>query len=173
MSTTVKIMVQPGQAVTFPGLCVYNQEPAVATWPIHKRIGRVTRTIAVPVSASTLALLQAFSPAEHRFRRLGQFAAAGGGGLALVTLGVGLPGIIPLPGRLLLGLAVALLLAFVVWRWFRRRSLDRADPAKQAALAAVVLESFSWRATTFRFTSDSYARQFQALNEPYLMPVEN
>ena len=79
----------------------------------------------------------------------------------------------PLPPavRLLVGLGLAGLALYAGWRWAQRWSFAQADPAKQAVVAAVAIDSFSWRATVFRFANDAYAQRFAALNAPYLMDV--
>jgi hypothetical protein len=171
MSQRVKVKVQPGQTVCFPGLCVYNLQPAVATMRIRKRSGRITREIDVPLSAAAAALLQSRAPAEERWLWGGRAAALL---LALLVLLLTTSyGPLPLPtaARLFLGLVFAGLLAYTGWRWAARWSFRRAAAEKQAVVDAVAIDAFSWRATTFRFARDAYAEQFAALNEPHLMDV--
>ena len=65
MGTLVKVKVQPGQTVSFPGLCVHSLETAVATLPIQARRGRVTRSISVPISLHSWRQLQVETEAER------------------------------------------------------------------------------------------------------------
>ncbi|MCB0007295.1 MAG: hypothetical protein KDE04_12600 [Anaerolineales bacterium] len=172
MSTLVKVKVQPGQTVSFPGLCVHSLETAVATLPIQARRGRVTRTISVPISLGSWQQLQAETAGEQRWRLLGRILA---GFLALASLFLTpyfIPHLVPFWLRLLIGLALAGLLAFISLRLGDQLSLRQATAAKLAILNAVKMDQFSWRATTFRFSNDAYAEKFRQLNEPYLMDVD-
>ena len=173
MASTVKVKVQPGQSVPFPGICVHSLETAVATLPIQSRRGRVTRTISVPIAASTWRKLNQETEAERRWGLTGRILAVVLGLAALFLAPYLIPTIVAFWLRVVIGIAVAILLAFISLRLCGLMSLRHADPEKIAILNAVKMDQFSWRATTFAFANEAYAEQFRELNEPYLMDVEN
>lgn len=169
MSRAVRVKVRPGQPLRFPAQCVYCGAAAEPVLRLRRRIGRVTREVSVPLCANCQKEVQRLSFDEERWLKQGWLAA----GLAALVLLVGLllflPALLPFAFRLLLAWAMGALAAVAVISEFRRRSLSRARPEKQVVLAAARLEEFSWRAMTFVFADEAFARRFAELNEPHLM----
>jgi len=169
MSQSVKVKVRPGRSLDFPPLCVNCSRPAGGQMPLKKRQGRLTRYIDVPLCDQCAAELRRKSGEEERLGRLGRFVAA----LAAIVLLV--PGLVLLPGgmpfllRLLVAILLASLAGLLVLAYFRQRSLAAAHPEKLAILASAGMTHFSWRATTFHFDNDDFARRFSSLNESRLM----
>lgn len=167
----VKVKIRPEQSLPFPGICVYCAKPAVKDMALRKRIGRVTRRVAVPVCADCYRELHHLSAQEERIRNVGRLAA---GGLLLLVLAVVLlltPAGLSFLLRLMLALLAGLVAAEGAVLWFRRLARRAASPAKQAILNAAVIVHFSWRATTFDFVNETFAERFKQLNEPYLMEL--
>jgi ABC-type multidrug transport system fused ATPase/permease subunit len=169
MSRAVRVKVRPGQPLRFPAQCVYCGAAAEPVLRLRRRIGRVTREVSVPLCADCQKEVQRLSFDEERWQKQGWLAAGLASIVLLFALLFWLPGLLPFGFRLLLALAAAVLAAVAVISEFRRRSLSRSRPEKQAILAAARLEEFSWRAMTFVFTDEAFARRFAELNEPQLM----
>lgn len=171
MSSEVKVRVRVGEAVRFPGRCARHLTPATDTMPVRHRVGRRTRIVDVPVCPECAAVLRQESGAEERRRRLTQLLAVAGL-VAGAALGWWL---VPAAWMPIIHLAAALtgglLLAASIWTWGRRGLPRLARPEKQAAREAVRIVDFSWRAMTFAFSQDDYAREFSALNKNRLMPA--
>ncbi len=67
----VKVKIRPKQTLQFPGLCVHCGQPAPTSMPIQKRIGRTTRTIAVPLCTSCAQTIARKSGEEERLQKIG------------------------------------------------------------------------------------------------------
>jgi hypothetical protein len=169
MSRTVRVDGRPGQALRFPAQCIYCGTAAEPALRLRRRIGRVTREIEVPLCSDCHKEVQRLSYDEERWLKQGWLAA----GFVLLVLALGLlfllPAGITVLLRLLLAAGVASLGAIAVLSYFRHSSLARARPEKRAILAAAQLTDFSWRAMTFVFADETFARRFAELNEPQLM----
>lgn len=139
--------------------------------PLKKRRGRLTRLIDVPLCDQCAAELRRQSGEEERFARLGRFVAVLAAFLILLLGFVLLPGGMPLLLRLFIAVLLCVLAGLLVLTYFRQRSLAAARPEKRTILASARLTHFSWRATTFQFDNDDFARRFVSLNESQLMEV--
>jgi hypothetical protein len=169
MSQLVKVQVQAGQAVDFPGVCVHCSAPAGERMRLRKRIGRVTRLVDVPLCSDCAGELHRLSGEEERWLKLSWLLS---GLVWLVLLAVGLlllPAGVPFLARFLLALVIALAAAAFTFKYVRQTSLRHARPEKQAILAAARITNFSWRATTFEFANEAFAERFAAINQPQLM----
>jgi hypothetical protein len=82
-----------------------------------------------------------------------------------------LPAGMPFLLRLLIAVTLSALAGLLLLAYFRRRSLAAASSDKLEILDSARLAHFSWRATTFQFENDDFARRFASLNEPRLMEV--
>jgi hypothetical protein len=171
MAQTVKIKLRPGQAAHFPAICVHCAGTAAAAMPLRRRIGRTTRLLEVPVCAGCDQELQQLSAEEERLQKLGWAATGAAAGVTFVLLLIFLPAGLAGMLRLMLALTVALGPAAAVFTYFRRAAQAAARPAKRAVLDSARMVHFSWRATTFEFANDSFARQFTQLNESLLMDI--
>jgi hypothetical protein len=171
MTQTVKIKLRPGQAARFPGICVHCGHTAVAGMLLRRRIGRITRLLEVPVCAACHQELQQLSAEEERLHKLGRVTTAAVAAVAFVLLLILLPAGIAGLFRLLVALAAAAAPATAVYAYFKRAAQAAARPAKRAILESARMRRFSWRATTFEFANDSFARQFARLNESLLMDI--
>jgi hypothetical protein len=171
MAQTVKIKLRPGQAARFPGICVHCGQTAVAGMLLRRRIGRITRLLEVPVCAACHQELQQLSGEEERLHKLGRVATVTVAAvvfiLLLILLPAGLAGIF----RLLVALVAAPVPAAAVYAYFKRAAQAAARPAKRAILESAHMRRFSWRATTFEFANDSFAKQFAHLNKSLLMDI--
>lgn len=163
----VKVKVKAGQAVQFPGECVYCGNPAGAKLTLRKRIGRVSRHIALPLCQDCAQELSRFSGEEERWRTLSWLVAG------LIWLGLTFLGAVLLPADLLLGLRLLLVLvpagiiANAIRQNIQHNSLKRARPEKQEILNAAKIVTFSWRTTTFDFANETFAAKVMALNQLY------
>lgn len=135
---------------------------------IHRRMGRVRRSIDVPLCAACARVLQRRSADEERLAKIGWLAAAVSGLFALAVGVLLTPAGMAFGLRLLLGLMVGGLAATAVLVLFRRLSARAALPEKQAIRAAARIDTFSWRTTTFAFENPEVAARFRALNETML-----
>lgn len=171
MSQSVKVKIRPGRSLAFPNICVHCSRPASERMSLKKRRGRLTRLIDVPLCDQCAAELRRKSGEEERLGRLGRFVAVL---VAIVILLLGfvlLPGGTPLVLRLLIAVLLSVLAGLLVLAYFQQRSLASANPEKLAILASASLTHFSWRATTFHFENDDFARRFTSMNESRLMEV--
>jgi len=173
MSQSVKIKVRPGGTVQFPGICVHCSRPAGERFPLKKRRGRLTRLIDVPLCDQCAAELGRNSGEEERMGRLGRFVAIFVGLLVLMVGYVVSPGGLPVVIRLMIAVALAVIAGRLVFAFFWHKSLAAAHPEKIAILDSARMTHFSWRATTFRFNNEDFARQFAQLNELRLMTHSN
>jgi hypothetical protein len=53
----------------------------------------------------------------------------------------------------------------------QRAQWKAALPEKQAVRGSAKVTNFSWRATTFEFTNETFAERFEAMNESVLMEI--
>jgi hypothetical protein len=169
MSQSVKVKVRPGHTLAFPAICVHCSRPASERMTLKKRRGRLTRLIDVPLCDQCAAELSRESGEEERLGRLGRFVAALAAIAILVLALVLLPGGMSLLLRLLIVVLLSLLAGLLVLAYFRRRSLAAAHQEKLDILASASLAHFSWRATTFHFDNDDFARRFASINQSQLM----
>ena len=171
MTRRVKIKVRPQQSITFPGICVHCSQPAPETMTLRQRYGRITRLIDVPLCSRCAGELQRRSADEERLQKISWLVS---GVLFLLGLAITLlltPAALSFGLRLLIALLVGGgLVAAVLWG-FRKPIADAALPEKQAIRAAVAIDAFSWRATTFAFENDLFADRFTELNGPRLMEI--
>lgn len=169
---TIKIKARPDETIRFPGLCVHCAQPGAAPMRLQKRNGRITRLVDVPLCADCAQELSRKSGEEERLEKMG-LAAAGVTAVALLALGLLLtPAGLPFWLRLLMGLLAGLGVGTAVLLYARRLALQKALPAKQAILQSAQIKTFSWRATTFMFTNETFYERFRALNQPLLMEHE-
>ena len=168
MNHQVKIQARPNETIRFPGLCVHCGQPGGTPLTIRKRNGRFTRQIEVPLCADCAQEARRKSGEEERLERIA-WAVAGGAALLLFLAGLLLT---PAGLGFWLRLAVGVMLGFgggtAVLTLLRPRPQRRARPAKQAILAAAQISDFSWRATTFSFTNETFANRFREINQPLL-----
>ncbi len=165
----VKIKVRPQETVQFPGLCVHCGRPAPAAMPIHKRIGRTTRIIDVPLCPDCAQELRRQSADEERLQKIGRLVGAA---LFLLTLAVVIlftPASLAFLLRLLIGLLAAAGVTAVSRHFFRRAQANAARPEKKAIRQSAQIAAFSWRATTFNFENETFTERFKEINEPLLM----
>lgn len=167
----VKIKVRPRNTVRFPGICVHCAEPAAGWMEVRKRIGRITRLIEVPLCSRCAGELRRQSGEEERLQKLGRLACVVLFLLALALLLLLMPARLALLLRLLTALLTATVLATVVYLWFRRARFQAARPEKKAIRNSASISNFSWRATTFEFNNETFAKRFRDLNETLLMEI--
>ncbi|MBK8989040.1 MAG: hypothetical protein IPM39_23710 [Chloroflexi bacterium] len=169
---TLKLKLRPDETVRFPGLCVHCAQPGVMPMRLQKQHGRLTRQIDVPVCADCAQELAHKSGEEERLEKLG-WVGAGATAVTLLLLGLLLtPAGLALWLRLLIGLIVGLGVGTAVLRLSRHLARQKALPAKQAIRQSAQIITFSWRATTFTFTNETFYERFRALNQPLLMDYE-
>lgn len=167
----VKIKVRPLHAVRFPGICVHCAEPAAGWMEVRKRIGRATRLIDVPLCSRCAGELGRQSGEEERLQKISRLVCAA---LFLLALAFSLlltPAGLGFMLRLLIALLAATLLTAAVFLWFRRARFRAALPEKKAIRGSAGITNFSWRATTFYFSNESFAERFRDLNEALLMEI--
>lgn len=137
--------------------------------PLQARRGRLTRLIDVPLCQQCAAELRRKSGEEERLERIGRLAAALAG-IAILILSLLLtPNGLPFVLWLLVAIVLSIGTGLLVLAYFRKRSLVAANPEKLAILASVKMTHFSWRAATFEFDSDEFARRFESMNHSRLM----
>ncbi|MFQ5421098.1 MAG: hypothetical protein ACE5EY_12140 [Anaerolineae bacterium] len=167
----VKVKIRPQEALPFPGICVHCAQPAAREMEVRRRIGRVTRLIAVPLCSDCQQKLDQQSPQEERLQSLGRIIT---GVALLVTLALTLllpPAELTFALRILVALLAGLVVAEVLTWWFRRVVQNAASPEKKAIRQSAAITHFSWRATTFDFVNETFAARFRQLNEPFLMEL--
>ena len=169
MGQRVKVEVQPGETLRFPPRCVNCGNEAAGAMRLHKRRGRVTREIDAPLCADCRHELQRLSGEEERWRRMGWFFGALAFVLAVIVFLLFLPGWLAFMPRLLLAAILAGSVGMLVVVYFRRNSVKYARPEKHAVRNAAQLHDFSWRATTFEFENEAFAREFVELNSGRLL----
>ena len=173
MSQSIKVKVRPGGTIQFPGICVHCSQPAGERLLLKKRRGRLTRLIDVPLCDQCASELRRQSGEEERMGRLGRFVAVLVGLLGLTLGYLVLPGGLPVVIRLMIAVALAVIAGRLIFAFFRRKSLAAAHPEKIAILDSARMTHFSWRATTFHFNNEDFARQVIQLNELRLMTQSN
>ena len=167
--TQVKVKVRPDQVVQFPNICVHCSRPGSEQLGLEKRIGRVTRLIDVPLCADCERELHRRSGEEERYLKLGWVATAV---MFILTLGLMLlftPSQLGLGLQLLVTFSVAGAVGAITLMIFRRAAAQRALLTKQEIQTAVSIDNFSWRATTFYFTNETFAERFEMINKEKLM----
>jgi hypothetical protein len=169
MGLRVKVEMRPGETARFPRCCVNCGKEATETIRLRKRRGRVTREIEAPLCADCRQELQRLSGDEERWVRMGWFFGALAIFLGLIAFMLLLPGWLAFVPRLLLSVFLAAGAGALVTLYVRRQSLDHARPEKLAVRNAAQLQDFSWRATTFEFENEAFARQFIELNREKLL----
>lgn len=167
--TQLKIKVRPQQTVCFPGICVNCAQPAVDKMLLRKRLGRITRTIEVPLCRDCHRELTRQSADEERLEKIGRLVAGvvfvlAAGFVLLLT-----PGEMALLLRLLAALALGGVLGQLTLVLFQRAQQNAALPEKQAIRGSARIVTFSWRATTFDFVNQTFAERFETMNESLLM----
>lgn len=169
MNYQVKIQAHPDETITFPGLCVHCGQPGGTPLTIRKRNGRFTRLIEVPLCADCAQEARRKSGEEERLERIA-WAVAGGAALLLFLAGLLLtPAGLGFWLQLVVGLALGVGGGTAVLILLRPLAQRRARPAKQAILSAAQISDFSWRATTFSFSNETFAERFRDLNEALLI----
>ncbi|MEJ2746541.1 MAG: hypothetical protein P8183_01275 [Anaerolineae bacterium] len=165
----IKIKVRPQQTVRFPGICVNCAQPAAEKMSLRKRLGRITRTIDVPLCRDCRRELSRQSGDEERLEKIGRLAAGLVLVLAVILVLLLSPGVTAWPLRLLVALALGIVLAQVTLLLFQRARQNAALPEKQAIRQSARIVTFSWRATTFEFVNQTFAERFETMNESLLM----
>lgn len=140
---------------------------------VRKRRGQITRLIDVPICSACSHELQLKSGDEERWQRLGLLATVSGGLFFFVISLLLIPGVLPFWLRIIAALTTAILVGFGLSVLFKRKSLEAARPEKKAILDSVQMVNFSWRATTFEFDNETFARGFRELNESGLMEISS
>ena len=138
---------------------------------VRKRIGRITRLIEVPLCSRCAGELGRQSGEEERLQKIGRLVC---GILFLLALALTLlltPAGLGFVLRLLMALLVAAVLTAAVYLWFRRLHFRAARPQKKAIRNSAGIATFSWRATTFDFSNETFAERFRDLNEALLMEI--
>jgi hypothetical protein len=166
---SVKIKVQPGQELPFPAVCVHCLQPAGERLRLQKRMGRVSRSIDVPLCASCAQEISRLSFEEERWQKLSWVIAILTWMIGLTIFILLLPAGLPFVARFMLAILVAAGLAVLAFKLGRRVAEGHARPEKQAILNSAAMIRFSWRATTFQFTNPVFTERFTALNEARLM----
>jgi len=169
MSQCVKLKVRAEQAVRFPGLCVHCAQPATEWMGLKKRIGRIARSIDVPLCHDCRQQLGRMSGEEERLQKLGRLLALLALLLTTAVLLLLTPAAMAFILRLLIGLLGGLSAAELVFTLVRRAQRQAALPVKKEIRNSACIADFTWRATTFEFTNETFAEHFRAINEPLLM----
>jgi hypothetical protein len=171
MGQLVKVKIRPGSSLQFPAICVNCSRVASERMQLRKRIGRLTRLIDVPLCQQCYREANRLSGDEERwlrFGRLGSFLAAI---LIFLPFTLLLAGTMPIWLNLLVSAVAAVLAAIGAWASFKKRAAANARPEKLDVLNSVRMDTFSWRATTFRFENANFADRFRDLNRSLLMGV--
>jgi hypothetical protein len=138
---------------------------------VRQRIGRITRTIQLPLCQRCAAELNRQSADEERLTKISWLVS---GVLFLLGLAVTLlltPTMLAFGLRLLIALLVGAGLVTAVIYGFRKPIANAALPEKQAIRQSVTIKTFSWRATTFAFENALFADRFVELNAVRLMEI--
>ena len=167
----VKIKVRPDETIQFPNVCVHCTQPATEKMTVQKRLERVTRLVDVPLCQACSHQLQRRSATEEKLTQISRLVAIVVGLLALalglwlspVELGFGL--------RLLVGAITAVIFAALILTYFTQAKDKAVLPETRAVREAVGIKTFSWRATTFTFTNETFAERFEKLNQTVLMEI--
>ncbi len=165
----VKVKIRPKQHLQFPTVCVHCGQSAPATMHIHKRIGRTTRKIEVPLCQDCASELNRQSGDEERLQKIGLLVTTAVFLITTAILFIIIPSGLNFILRLLFALLLSAGLAFGVQTFFRRSMHNAALPEKKAILQSAQIETFSWRATTFSFENDLFTERFIDINKSFLM----
>lgn len=171
MSRSVKVKIRPGHALAFPANCVHCSRPATEKMLLKKRRGRLTRLIDVPICDQCAAELRRQSGEEERLERIGRFVGLLAAILTLILAFALSPDGMLFVLRIFIAAVLSALAGLLLLSYFRRRSMSAAHQEKLAILASARLTHFSWRAATFRFDNENFARRFASMNESRLMEV--
>ena len=171
MSHAIKIKVRPHKIIRFPGLCVHCGQPGAKTMTLKKRIGRVSRMVDVPLCGQCWSDFNQRSSEEGRLGKLGWVTAVILFTLSLAVVLLLTPAEISWLLRLVVALVLGLMLAQLAWQLFRRAQLNAELPAKKSIRQSADITHFSWRATTFEFTNETFAKRFEEMNKSLLMDV--
>lgn len=169
MGQLVKVKIRPGKALEFPAVCVHCSRAASERMLLRKRIGRLTRTIDVPLCQGCHREVKRLSGEEERWIGLGRVGSAAAGLMAALVVAILIARITPLWLNLLIAIAVGALAIAGAWSLFRRKAAEKALPEKKTILNSVQMADFSWRATTFEFENRDFAERFADLNRSRLM----
>ena len=138
---------------------------------LRQRYGRITRIIDVPLCSRCAGELNRRSAEEERLQKISWLLS---GVLFLLGLAITLlltPAALSFGLRLLIALLVGGgLVTAVLWS-FCKPIANAALPEKQAIRQSVIIDDFSWRATTFAFENDLFADRFSELNTARLMEI--
>jgi ABC-type Fe3+-siderophore transport system permease subunit len=102
-------------------------------------------------------------------RSFGRLGSIVGGLLMLIFLFIILPKGLTIPWRILFATVSSLAIGAIIYFYFERRRSQGARPKKKAILSSAAMSNFSWRAATFEFSNESFAKEFKELNRPNLM----
>jgi hypothetical protein len=172
LSQQIKIKTRVGRPVRFPAVCVHCGKPAPERMRVHKRIGRTTRLVDVPLCAECAHETHRLSGEEERWHRLSWLFSAIAWLLAFLLLLLLMPVVLSPLLRLILAALAATAVAFACFRVCRRIALRHARPEKKAILGAARIRDFSWRATTFEFSNEHFAEHFAAENANHLFDAQ-
>lgn len=169
MTQRVKVKVRPGEALRLPAACVNCGQDASEHTRIRSKDGQIVRSLDLPLCADCHRELHRKSAEEERLQRLGPVVAALVGLLVTAVLFLLVFSGLPVLLRLFMALIPAILVSTGIIYIFRKMVYKAALPEKQNIRDAAHIATFSWRATTFEFTNEEFARQFSQLNEQRLM----
>lgn len=169
MITRVKVKVQPGEPLQFPGICANCSQTAAYWMPVRKWGGHIFRQIDVPVCKECTRLLGRRSWQEERWEKVGWAAAVVAAVLVLSLAFLLFFAPLPFVVRLLLALLTAGLAGYDAWAFARRKRLSSTLPEKQTVLASARITGFSWWSTTLEFGNDHFAERFIDLNKTILV----
>lgn len=153
----------------FPAVCVHCAQPAGERLRLQKRMGRVSRSIDVPLCTACAEEVHRLSFEEERWQKLSWVMAVLTWMISLTVFLLLLPAGLPFVARFMLAVLLAAGLAVVAFDLGRRVAAQHARPEKQAILNSARLTRFSWRATTFEFTNPVFSERFSTLNEARLL----
>lgn len=136
---------------------------------ISKRNGRQLREVDVPLCAACMQRLDQQSGEEERLVKISRLATAVTF-LSLVILVLLVTAVgMGLWLRLLLALPIAAGAAYLVYRAFQSSIRNAALDGTKAVRDSAQIEAFSWRATTFTFTNETFTERFTELNHEFIM----
>ena len=138
---------------------------------LRKRLGRITRTIDVPLCRDCRRELTRQSGDEERLGKIGRLAAGGVFVVAVFLVLLLVPAEITWLLRLLVALGLGVVLGQLALLLFQRTQQRAALPEKRAIRQSAQIVTFSWRATTFEFVNQTFAERFETMNESLLMDI--
>ena len=169
MNQRVKVKIRPSGTMLFPDTCVYCSSPAEERMIIRKRSGRITRTIEIPVCVDCNRELQRESAEEEKMRTFGRLGSIVGSLLILILLLLLLPDALTILWRILFAAFSSITVGVIIYLYFDRRRSQGARPEKIDIRSSASMSEFSWRATTFEFSNEAFAKRFEELNQRDLM----